>query len=325
MVVGVGAIGALLEAEPKRPKPATHAGALLKNKKTDLIAIVDTDSEMLSKASKFFPKAHTYTSLETALSIERPDILCIATPPASHQEIVKQAVAHGVKMIVCEKPIAVSTAQAHELAHILDAHPVTFVLNYQRRYFDLFADARQSLAKGDLGSIQTVTCYYSNGLYNNGGHAIDALAYLLNDEVTSVRGWDGAGVHPVGDIQANVFVTYRKGTVAHLIPLNQEHYGVHDIQIFGTRGAYYFSDYGYTRTFIPVRPSVFAQVAQLVSKRAKKKEKKESMVAGALADVIDAYEQKRVPVSGILNGLQSMKTLDTIRESVENDGKEITL
>lgn len=317
LVVGVGAIGALLESELKRPKPATHAGALKKHKQTDLVALVDTDIDILTQASKLFPKARTYTSLDEALAVEKPDIVCIATPAKTHIEILQKAIISGVKMIVCEKPIASSHGEAQAVAELLSRSSVTFVLNYQRRYFSLFKEAREAIVQGKLGAIQHVTSYYSNGLYNNGGHALDVIDFLLQDTIVSSQGFVGRGVHPSGDVQVHAHLVTKKGTTIQLIALDQEAYGIHDIQLFGTNGAYFFSDYGYTRTFVPAGPSLFSRVHQLLAKLAKRKEKKESMVQGALADAIQAYEKGIEPVSGIANGVSCMKALDDITDSVQ--------
>ena len=262
IVIGAGAIGALLEAEPNRPKPATHAGALSTSLRSELVAIVDTNKDALKKAAKLFPKARTYTSLQNALTEIKPDIACIATGASTHLALIKTLGEAGVPMIVCEKPLAVSVQEAKAIEKIVRKHKTTFVLNYQRRFFNTFNEAQKGIRKGTIGKVQAVTCYYSNGLYSNGGHTVDALQYLLSDSIKSARGHSGQGVHPKGDLQALAHLTFTKGTKATLVPLDQSFYGIHDFHIYGTKGAYHLTDYGYTLTQVPAGPSLFTRHLQ---------------------------------------------------------------
>ena len=185
LVIGAGAIGALLEAEPDRPKPATHAGALAEGLNTELVGIVDSDVEVLASAQKLFPQVPQYSNAEEALTIVKPDLVAIATPAGSHVALIRSCIAHGVKMIVCEKPIAPSLADAKEIESLLSGTDVVFVLNYQRRFFRFFGEVRTRIQSGELGAVQHVTCYYSNGLYNNGGHTADALEFLLSEPIVT--------------------------------------------------------------------------------------------------------------------------------------------
>lgn len=326
VVIGAGAIGALLEAERERPKPATHAGALVANEKTELVGLVDTDQAVLAQASALFPGIPTFTDVDEAFTTLRPDIVVIASPAASHLSLVKQSIDAGVSMIICEKPIATSLAEAREIHTLITERNSTFVLNYQRRFFSLFASVRERIQAGEFGRIQHVTCYYSNGLYNNGGHALDAIAFLLADHFAIVQTSSiAAGVCPAYDINVQAQLRTTRGVTVTLIPLDQAAYGIHELHIFGEHGKTMLTEYGYTLTTIPVGPSVFAGVSQLDYVRMSQTIQRESMVAGALAEAIAAHEAGREPVSGLTNGLQVMATLDTITESAHKMEKHVSI
>lgn len=326
IVIGAGAIGALLEAEQERPKPATHAGALVANEKTELVGLVDADPAILEQASTLFPQIPTFIDVDEALATLRPTIVAIASPAASHLSLVTQSIDVGASMIICEKPIATSLAEAKEIGTLITRSKSTFVLNYQRRFFPLFASVRERIQAGEFGRIQHVTCYYSNGLYNNGGHALDAIAFLLADHFAIVQTSSiAAGVCPAYDINVQAQLRTTRGVTVTLIPLDQTAYGIHELHIFGERGKIMLTEYGYTLTTVPVGPSVFAGVNQLDYVRMSQTIQRESMVAGALVEAIAAHEAGREPVSGLTNGLQVMAALDAIAESAREMGKHVSI
>ena len=84
-------------------------------------------------------------------------------------------------MIVCEKPLCKNSVEAEQLTKKITDAGVVFVLNYQRRFFSLFHSVHRELSQGRIGRTQQVTCYYSNGLYNNAGHLLDAIMFLLEE------------------------------------------------------------------------------------------------------------------------------------------------
>lgn len=323
VVVGCGAIGALLEADPKRPKPATHAGALTKNPHTELVALVDTDAKKLAATARLFPGAKAYRDLAECLRNEKPDIVAVATEARSHRRIIESCAEAGVRAIVCEKPLADSVKNA--LAIQKSAKRTVLVLNYQRRFFSLFERARREIASGKLGRIQQVTCYYSNGLYNNGGHTIDALGHLLGDKVAAVSAYRSTrnAFHPEGDHNSDVFLWMKKGATVVMQSVDQSSWGAHEIHIFGEKGAIRLGEYGYSYAFIPARPSVFGGVRQLDERRAVHLTRKESMVAGALLHAIECMQGKdnRSPAAG---GVETLRVLEAIRAS-EKKGKKVPL
>lgn len=326
LVIGCGAIGALLEADTKRPKPATHAGALMRNRRTELVGLVDTDPEVLRKAGKLFPSARTYRNASEALAQETPDIVCIATPASTHESLVRACVEARVKMIVCEKPVAPSEEEARRIETMLSGTGIRFVLNYQRRFFGLFARVEARIRGGTLGRVQSVTCYYSNGLYNNGGHAIDALHFLLNESFDQAIAVLVSGLpNPAGDLNVHAMLRTVSGTTVTLVPLDQGAYGIHDIEIFMEEGALKLTEYGYRLSESTAGPSVFAGVRQLAYARAKVTEKRESMVAGALAEALASLEEEREPVSGIGTGREVLAVLDAIAESARRNGIPIPI
>ena len=218
-------------------------------------------------------------------------------------------------MVVCEKPIAHSLKEAQEIKKLVSVSKTIFVLNYQRRFSKLFATIQRDIAAGKLGSIQQVSCYYSNGLYNNGGHIIDALLFLLADEMVSVIGLTNEknGTHHAGDSNVDGLLETKRGTRITLQSLDNAKYGILDIHLFGEKGDVLISDYGQSAVMRSARASVFANVSQLDSKAVRAMSEPLSATSGALVHAIDCYEQKKVPLSGIESGVRVMQVLEDIQ------------
>jgi len=93
--------------------------------------------------------------------VERPDIdvVDVCTPTSSHHDIVMAAVAAG-KHVFCEKPCAMTSAEAREMAQAADKAGVVHYLNHNYRRVPAVAYARNLIEEGRLGNI-----YHWRGAY----------------------------------------------------------------------------------------------------------------------------------------------------------------
>ncbi len=312
LVVGAGAIGVELEREPLRKKPASHAAALVANPNTRLGGFVDSNPEALARAQTLFPGTPIFTDLKDALATVHPDIVIIATPPASRLAIVELCCNAGVKYFICEKPLAGSVTEAEELKTLIERNEAILVLNYQRRFFPLFENARREIKAGVLGTIQHVSAAYTNGLYNNGGHTIDALLFLLEQPLLVRGSLARPGLAPTGDLNISALLETSSGTAISLVALDQSAYGIHEFIIYGTKGALVLSEYGYQKSNIPLAPSSFAGVSRLAYEKSSTTLGEESMVAGALTELLACISEHRQSRSGPENGVEVMRVLDAI-------------
>ncbi len=324
-IVGCGQIGALYEAEESRPKPGSHAGAALANPDTELVALVEIDAATRDKAHQLFPGARTYKSLRECVAGESLDIVVIATPPAARLELIELCVSSGIRGVVCEKPLASNIDDAAKIDRLIQETNTAFVLNYQRRFSPLFQSVKERISRGAIGDIQQVTCYYSNGLFNNGGHTIDALSFLLNDPIVSVlaRTRELSASCPQGDMNADALMRTESGATVVLQSFDQDAYGAHDFYLFGTRGAFALTEYGTLLEEIPARPSVFAGVNQLERAQAQKERSATSATEAALAEIVSVLDGKGTARSTTTNGLTTLAVLAAIRESAESGGMDV--
>ena len=80
----------------------------------------------------------------------RPDIIDVATTPASHAAIVAEAVARRVH-VLCQKPTALSVEEAAAMIDAAEGAGVAFYVNEMLRFCPWFQKAREIVESGRIG------------------------------------------------------------------------------------------------------------------------------------------------------------------------------
>jgi predicted dehydrogenase len=195
-LVGLGRIGSLLEEDPLREKPCTHAGALAANPDCVLVGGADTDGERRWRFGKRWD-CPVYADVKTMLKETSPDILHIATHPDSHRHYCALAADRGIPVAVSEKPLADSFAAAQEIAALHTGGRIKIITNHERRYAADYDRARTILEEGRLGLLLSAAGRLSFGkrrrlldvLWDDGTHLVDALMYLSGLRLWHRRSW----------------------------------------------------------------------------------------------------------------------------------------
>jgi predicted dehydrogenase len=99
----------------------------------DVVALVGRDKMKTADRAKRFDVPSPCTSLAEALAFEDVDAVSIATPPHTHGELVRAAIAAG-RHVLCEKPFARDVAEAVELRDVADAAGVVNLLGCEFRF-----------------------------------------------------------------------------------------------------------------------------------------------------------------------------------------------
>ncbi len=94
--------------------------------------------------------------------IADPDIdaIHVCTPNVLHHAVSKQALEAG-KHVLCEKPLAMSSAEARDLVETARKKGLANCVNHNLRYYPVVQHVRQMIAAGELGEILIVQGTYS--------------------------------------------------------------------------------------------------------------------------------------------------------------------
>lgn len=133
-----------------------------------------------------------YADYDAILNDAQVDVVHITTPNRYHFDMAKRAVQRG-KHVVCEKPLAMTTAETAELVQLATDHPnLITAVNYNIRFYPIIQHARSLVQSGVIGDVYSV----------RGGYIQDWLLFdtdwnwrLQPDEGGELRAIGDIGTH----------------------------------------------------------------------------------------------------------------------------------
>lgn len=130
---------------------AFAAKAFLKIPGIRIIAVTDVQAAVATQLANEL-EAKVYTDYNALLENSDIQLVYIATPPYLHYAQSKQALEAG-KHVICEKPAALKTSEAEELAAYARAHQLLYVVNLMQRYNPLYAVVQTIIQERWLGDF----------------------------------------------------------------------------------------------------------------------------------------------------------------------------
>ena len=137
-----------------------HLEALRRVENVDVVEVVGTSLEKAKAAGAGYNVLNVTGDLKDVIHDPSIDAVHITTPNASHFMIAKAALEAG-KHVLCEKPLAMSVAQALELTNLVAAKKLRGGLCHNLRYYPMVQQIRRMREAGELGEILVVQGTYS--------------------------------------------------------------------------------------------------------------------------------------------------------------------
>src|SRR5438874_7721318 len=97
-----------------------------------------------------------YESMEAMLADERVDVVHITSPNHLHHAHAKAALEAG-KHVVCEKPLAMTSAESADLVRIAEASGLVNAANFNIRFYPLLQHLHEQIGEGGLGEVRLVS------------------------------------------------------------------------------------------------------------------------------------------------------------------------
>jgi predicted dehydrogenase len=117
----------------------------------EIAAVCDADPVRARQAAERF-SAVPYTRYEDLLAAEQLDLVSVVTMPASHRQIVVDALRAG-NHVLCEKPMALSLEQGLEMAAAARESGRSLTLGYNMRHMGSSRYLRSVVERGELGRV----------------------------------------------------------------------------------------------------------------------------------------------------------------------------
>lgn len=174
------------------PMGKRHLTAIEQSDDLEVVAVVERNEQTLHSVSEEYgiAKDKRFHSYEDVVASSKPDIVAIATNGPSHFALFKEIVASGVTMVLCEKPIATSLANAREMEAIAGSSGVQLIINHARRWCRDYIQLKQRLSDGLIGKVESYMFSMGGGqLGCNATHFIDLITYLSDSPIQSVIGF----------------------------------------------------------------------------------------------------------------------------------------
>ena len=145
-VVGTGFIG-----------PA-HVEAL-RRLGVEVTGIVGSSPERARPKAEALGIERVYPDYEALLADDSVDVVHITSPNQLHFPMARDAIRAG-KHVVCEKPLAMTSEESGELLRLAEEAGVVHAVNFNIRFYPICHEARERVARGDLGDL-----YITRGSY----------------------------------------------------------------------------------------------------------------------------------------------------------------
>jgi len=143
-MVGAGRVGKLHTGTLRRYMP-----------NSDVVALVDTQEEILHQSADEFEIEQRYTSLEQALDKSEFDAVIITTPTFTHKQIAVLA-AENRKHVFLEKPMAMDLEECDAIIQACEKHGALLQLGFMRHFDPDFSLAYERIQAGEIGEPMLV-------------------------------------------------------------------------------------------------------------------------------------------------------------------------
>ncbi len=146
-VIGAGFIG------PAHVEAARRLGFV------DVVALAELDSALAAAKAAQLGLSRFTSDIDEVLRDPEIDVVHVCVPNNLHYSVSKKALEAG-KHVICEKPLAMTSAEAEDLIKVAQARKRVGAVHFNNRGYPLTRHARALVQSGELGEIMIV-----NGVY----------------------------------------------------------------------------------------------------------------------------------------------------------------
>lgn len=207
---------------------ATHALALSTLVEAEFVACCDTDLGRARLLAAQYGVPGVYDEIESMLRESGVEAVLVCTPHPAHEQAVVAAAQAGVH-VLCEKPIAVSLAEADRMIAAADAAGVKFGVIFQRRFWPAAHRMRAAIDAGKIGRPTLGECsvriwrsadYFASDpwrgkwategggvLMNQAVHAIDQFQWFMGPALEVTGRYANLGHQGLIDVEDTAVAT----------------------------------------------------------------------------------------------------------------------
>lgn len=195
----------------------THAGARWRY-------LVDLDPARRARAAELYPQVRVTGDFTEVLNDPGVTAAIVATPAATHAALARQLLNAG-KNVLVEKPLALSTADAVELARLADDRGRVLMVGHTFEYVPAVRRMKEMLDEGEIGDLLYLHSQRLNlgriqsdinAFWSIGPHDVSIANYLVGRPAEWVAAGGARYLHREVEDVAFVTVGYPGGVLAHM-------------------------------------------------------------------------------------------------------------
>ena len=154
-----------------------------------VVGILGSDAAKSMAAADSLGVPRGYASLDELLADPDVQVVHVASPNQAHFQQCQRVIAAG-KHVVCEKPLAMTSAETADLVRLASESDVVSAVNYNVRFYPNVLELRERVRAGTLGDV----------LHVSGSYLQDWLLYDtdFNWRVLAERGGELRAVADIG-------------------------------------------------------------------------------------------------------------------------------
>jgi predicted dehydrogenase len=169
-----------------------HMQHYVKSSNAKLQALCDLNKELLKKTAAEFSVPQTFTDFDEFLAKADIEAVTIAVPNYLHKPMAIAALRRGLH-VLCEKPMALNTAQAVEMRKEAKASGRKFMIHFNYRFRPEHQHFKRLLESGKLGDVYYATAgwrrmrnipglggWFGQKKLSGGGPLIDLGVHMLD-------------------------------------------------------------------------------------------------------------------------------------------------
>lgn len=322
-ILGLGRIASRYQEDPRRHGAVTHAAAFAAHPHCRLVAGYDPDAQQRRRFARAWPGTRVYADLEELFTAERPDIIGIASPVATHVPLLLRAFAARPRAIVCEKPLCRTPQELQRIRRTwksLGKQRPVVAFNCTRRWDPLHQWVARQLHRSRFGTTQTVHALYSGSFLSTSAHLLDELRMLIG-EVTWVQAAESRATDAL-----NGRIGFRSGATATLQWIDARPYLQYEIDCFGSTGRLRLSQSGFQLDAWRAAPHPhFSGQRTLVPKPLRHPVGRPGDMTPVVADLVRCIRRGAQPLCTMDDALRTAELQFALLRSAAHGGKRITI
>jgi predicted dehydrogenase len=225
--------------------PATRAAD-----RCEVVAIGSRDHARAEAAASAFGIARAYGSYEEVLADPEVDAVYIPLPNDQHEPWTIAAARAG-KHVLCEKPLAMTVAEAERMIEACEAAGVRFMEAFMYRLHPTWEAVREIVASGRIGELRSVQSWFSyfnddpanirniasaggGALYDVGCYCVNLSRMLFGAEPERVQGSVTRDPETGIDVLTSAILDFPKGVATFTCSIRAE--PDQRVHVYGTEG-----------------------------------------------------------------------------------------